>query len=238
MSASTVESHKALERACVVVPMYNEASVIAGVIASLREQFVRVVCVDDGSSDGSAELARRAGAEVVRHPVNLGQGAALETGVRQALRDPCTKYVVTFDADGQHSPSDAAAMVRAAEDLNVQVVLGSRFLGAAENVSRRRRRLLRWAVGFSRATTGLELTDAHNGLRVFRRDAAEQLRLRLHGMSHASEILSLVARHGWSYVEHPTTVTYTDYSRMKGQRGYNALNIAFDLALDRLRSAS
>ena len=239
MSTSVTKEHDpVLARACVVIPMYNEAAVIVDVVRAVREQFGRVVCVDDGSSDESPVLARAAGATVVRHPVNLGQGAALETGIRRALRDPETQYVVTFDADGQHSVDDAAAMVAAAEDLGVQVVLGSRFLGDMAGASGHRRALLKAAVTFTRATTGMRLTDAHNGLRVLRRDAAEKLRFRLHGMSHASEVLSVIAKHGWTYVEHPTTVTYTDYSRAKGQRGYNAFNIVFDLAVNRLRAAS
>jgi polyprenyl-phospho-N-acetylgalactosaminyl synthase len=234
----TEEHNQVLDRACVVIPMFNEASVISDVVRAVRGRFGRVVCVDDGSSDESHVLARAAGAEVVRHPVNLGQGAALETGFRRALRDPLTRYVVTFDADGQHSVEDAASMVRVADDLGVQVVLGSRFLGDMEGASGHRRALLKLAVRFTRATTGLKITDAHNGLRVFSRDAAKRLRFRLHGMSHASEVLSVIARHDWSYVEHPTTVTYTEYSRAKGQRGYNAFNIVFDIALNRLRAAS
>ncbi len=104
----TKEHDPVLARACVVIPMYNEATVIGDVVRTARERFERVVCVDDGSADESAALARAAGADVVRHPINLGQGAALETGIRRALRDPLTQYVVTFDADGQHSVDDAA----------------------------------------------------------------------------------------------------------------------------------
>ena len=121
---------------------------------------------------------------------------------------------------------------------DVQVVLGSRFLGTAASVPAGRRRVLRMATAFTRATTGLSLTDAHNGLRVLRRDAAEQLALRQHGMSHASEILERIARNGWSHVEHPVTIDYTDYSRAKGQKAYNALNILFDLAVGRMRHAA
>ena len=238
MTTTYTKGHPVLARTCVVIPMYNEATVISDVVRTARERFGRVVCVDDGSSDESPVLARAAGAEVVRHPVNLGQGAALETGVRRALQDPSTEYVVTFDADGQHSVDDAASMVEVAQDLGVQVVLGSRFLGNTEGASGHRRALLKMAVRFTRATTGMKVTDAHNGLRVLRRDAAQRLRFRLHGMSHASEVLSVIAKQRWSYVEHPTTVTYTDYSRAKGQRGYNALNIVFDVAVNRLRAAS
>jgi glycosyltransferase involved in cell wall biosynthesis len=194
--------------------------------------------VDDGSHDDSAAAARLAGATVVRHPANLGQGAALETGIRHALTSTDAAYVVTFDADGQHRADDAAAMVALARERDLQVVLGSRFLGATDGMSTARRLLLGAAVRFTRATTGLRVTDTHNGLRVLHRDAAAQVRLRLHGMSHASEILAVVARHGFRYAEHPVTITYTDYSRAKGQRGYNAFNIVFDLLVDRLRATS
>lgn len=224
--------------ACVVIPMYDEGSVIADVVRDVLRRFDKVVCVDDGSSDQSAAIAQGAGAVVVRHPINLGQGAAIETGIRQALRDPEVTHVVTFDADGQHDVDDAAAMVALAERTGVQAVLGSRFLRPTSDVPARRRVLLRAATGFSRATTGLDITDAHNGLRVLRRDAAARLSLRMHGMSHASEILSRIASEHFSYVEHPVTVRYTDYSRAKGQRAYNAFNILFDVAVSRLRHAS
>lgn len=227
-----------LDIACVVIPMHNEALVITEVVTKVCARFAHVVCVDDGSSDNSAFLARAAGADVVRHSTNLGQGASLETGVRHALRRRDTEFVVTFDADGQHDVDDAAAMVTLGRERGVQAVLGSRFLNEVTDIPLVRHIMLLAAVRFTRSTTGLNVTDAHNGLRVLRRDAADQLRLRLHGMSHASEILSQVARNGWTYVEHPVSITYTDYSRAKGQRSYNALNTIFDLMVDRLRAAS
>ncbi|WP_148614618.1 glycosyltransferase family 2 protein [Nocardioides rubriscoriae] len=224
--------------ACVVIPMLDESAVIADVVLEVRRHFDTVVCVDDGSSDDCAAIARGAGASVVRHPINLGQGAAIETGIRHALRDPRVTHVVTFDADGQHDVADAAAMVAFAQRTAVQVVLGSRFIGSADGVPLRRRLLLRAATAFSRATTGLAITDAHNGLRVLRRDAASQLSLRMHGMSHASEVLTRIATERWTYAEHPVTVRYTAYSTAKGQRAYNAFNIAFEVAFSRLRQAS
>lgn len=231
------ETHARLG-AALVIPMHNEASVISTVVTTARSQFATVICVDDGSTDDSAALAREAGAIVVRHPINLGQGAALETGIRHALRLRDIEYVVTFDADGQHDVRDAASMVRMAQDLDLQVVLGSRFLEATSAVPAHRRAVLRAAVRFTRSTTGLDVSDAHNGLRVLRRDAAERIRLRLHGMSHASEILNVIARESFSYGEHPVTVAYTSYSRAKGQRSYNALNILYDLVMHRLRAAA
>lgn len=227
----TVETHAAL-----IIPMFNEASVIDAVVRRARSNFSTIICVDDGSSDDSADVAAVAGAVVVRHPINLGQGAAIETGFAVALRNRSLTHFVTFDADGQHDVSDALAMVERARRESLDCVLGSRFLGEARHLPAARRLLLRGAVKFTAITTGLTLTDAHNGLRVFNRKSAEQMSLRLTGMSHASEILSLIARHGWTYAEHPVTVSYTDYSRAKGQKGYNALNVLFDLAVNRVRA--
>src|SRR5512133_3678186 len=111
-----------------VVPLYNEATVIAEVVREARTVFSNVVCVDDGSTDGSADAAALAGAAVVRHPVNLGQGAALQTGFDYALGDPDMRYVVTYDADGQHQIHDVEVMVERIRRGDVRVVFGSRFL--------------------------------------------------------------------------------------------------------------
>ncbi len=218
--------------------MFNEATSIGTVVSDLRHVFPVIVCVDDGSADDSVAVALGAGATVVRHQVNLGQGAALQTGFEYALRDPRTRHIVTFDADGQHLMADAARMVDIARTESVDVVLGSRFLSAADPaVPATRRLVLRAATKFTRATTGLNLTDTHNGLRVLSRYAAESLCLTLNGMAHASQLLSQVAAHKLSYVEAPVTIAYTDYSRSRGQSNINGLNIAFDLALERLRGA-
>lgn len=216
--------------------MYDEATVIGDVVRDLRSTFARVICVDDGSRDASGRLARQAGADVVTHPVNLGQGAALQTGICFALEDPDVHFIVTFDADGQHRVVDAARMVDAARHEAVDVVLGSRFAAEGGDVAvpRARRALLSAGVAFTRATTGLALTDAHNGLRVLTRVAAERIDLTQTGMAHASELLSQIARHRLSYVEVPVTIDYTDYSRSRGQSNINALNILFDLGLARL----
>ena len=97
----------------VVIPLYTEASVIGEVIAGLQPEFSNIVCVDDGSTDGSAAAARAAGAFLVQHPVNLGQGAALQTGIEFALAHASCAFIVTFDADGQHRVEDAVSMVSA-----------------------------------------------------------------------------------------------------------------------------
>lgn len=214
---------------CVVIPVFDEEQVIAGVVEGVLAVFDNVVCVDDGSTDGSAAAILGTGARLVQHPINLGQGAALQTGIEFALADPTVSYVVTFDADGQHRVEDAAAMVDVLRAGDVDVVFGSRFLDDRTDVSSVKRLVLKMAVRYTNATTGLSLTDAHNGLRALTRDAAARIRITHNGMAHASEIVSQVAAAKLRYREVPVEVVYTDYSRAKGQSLWNSVNILFDL---------
>lgn len=223
------------ERAAVVIAAYNEGAVIGDVVADARRLFPNVVVIDDGSRDDTGARAWAAGATLLTHPINLGQGAALQTGIAYACAAGFD-HVVTFDADGQHRPEDAAQMLSRLHAAGVQVALGSRFLGHAENIPASRRLLLKAATLFTRITTGLRVTDAHNGLRVLRADAAAALRIRQNRMAHASEILEEIAGHGFTYIEAPVVIRYTAYSMAKGQSGFGAFNILLDLFLARLRT--
>lgn len=219
------------ERAWLVVPLYNEAQVVREVIESARTVFPNVVCVDDGSSDGSPEEARAAGAVVVQHPFNMGQGAALRTGLDYALGDPQAEYFVTFDSDGQHRVDDALAMVERLADGSVDVVVGSRFLDRRTQPGPLKRIVLKAAVLFENLSTGVKLTDAHNGLRALNRDAATRIRIDQNRMAHASEIVAEIGRNKLRYVEMPVHVMYTEYSKSKGQSIWNSVNILSDLYL-------
>jgi glycosyltransferase involved in cell wall biosynthesis len=217
----------------VVIAAFNEADVIGPVVRDIRQSYPNVVVVDDGSSDGTAACALASGAVILRHPVNLGQGAALQTGITYALARG-GEFVVTFDADGQHACADIARMVRALIENDAEVALGSRFLGKAVGISTARRILLRLAVLFTRLTTGLKVTDTHNGLRVFTRAAARKVKITQNRMAHASELLDQVARHKMSYVEVAVTISYTNHSRAKGQTILGAADIFGDLVLGKL----
>lgn len=218
----------------VIMPVYNEAKVVADTIKRVREQYEHVICVDDGSSDASWEQIIAAGGTLVRHPINLGQGAALQTGIDYALLDPKAKYFVTYDADGQHRLEDVAIMLKELHAGDVDIVLGSRFLGNAENINGVKRVVLKAAIVYSNYTSGLRLTDAHNGLRVFKRNVAESLNITMPDMAHASEIVHRIADCKFKYKEVPVTIKYTDYSMSKGQSVMNAINISFDLWLRRM----
>jgi glycosyltransferase involved in cell wall biosynthesis len=215
----------------IVIPVYNEATVIGDVVERTRETFPNIVCVDDGSRDDSAARIAATGAHLVRHPVNLGQGAALQTGISYALAQPGMRYLVTFDADGQHRVEDAEAMLAVARGEHADVVLGSRFLTGTEHIPLLKRIVLRTVVTLSPTARKLQLSDAHNGLRVLNREAAAQLRITMNGMAHASEIVGFLARSGLKVREVPVTILYTEYSRSKGQSLINGVNILFDLSV-------
>jgi len=220
-----------LTDAWLVIPLYNEAAVIGEVLAGARARFPNIVCVDDASTDGSAELARKAGAVVVQHPFNLGQGAALQTGIRYVLEASDAAYLVTFDADGQHRVVDAEEMVRRAREEGLAMVFGSRFLDRRTDPGFLRRIVLKVAVWITNQQTGMRLSDAHNGLRVVRRDAAARLDLKQDRMAHATEIVLQLGRTGLPWAEHPVHVLYTEYSRAKGQSLINSVNILIDSML-------
>lgn len=215
----------------VVIPLYNEAKVIGDVVTGVRKTFPQVVCVDDGSSDGSADVAARAGARIVRHPFNLGQGAALQTGFQFVLGDPTMRYVVTFDADGQHQISDALGMVERLRAGEAEVVFGSRFLDERSQPNLAKKMVLRAAVGYTNMTTNTRLTDAHNGLRAISRPVLEKIEITQNRMAHASELVAQIGASKASYVEHPVHILYSDYSKAKGQSLWNSINILADLIL-------
>jgi polyprenyl-phospho-N-acetylgalactosaminyl synthase len=214
----------------VVVPAYNEAGVIGDVISEVRAVFGHVVCVDDGSHDDTADIALRAGAHVVRHPVNLGQGAAIQTGVEYARAQPGAAVFVTFDADGQHRVKDVVAMVDRLAADHADLVIGTRFAdpGVMSHTPRLKRLVLRSAAWLSPSSRRLGLTDAHNGLRVFNKSVADGLNITMSGMSHASEFIELADENRWRVVEEPVEILYTKYSKSKGQPLLNGVNIIFD----------
>lgn len=211
--------------AWIVMPLYNEGAVVGDVIRRLRQTFPHVVAVNDGSTDDSAATARAAGAVVVDHPLNLGQGAALQTGITWVLTYTDAKYLVTFDADGQHRPEDALRMVERAEKEDLAFVLGSRFLNGKAQAGAVKHAVLATAARVTRVKTGMRLTDSHNGLRVLRRDAAARLHITQNRMAHAGQIINQLAAMNLPWAEEAVTIDYTEYSKAKGQSLLNGVNI-------------
>jgi glycosyltransferase involved in cell wall biosynthesis len=221
----------------VVVPAYNEEKAIGAVLSKLVKYPYDIVVVDDGSADNTAKIAESFPVTVLRHVCNLGQGAAIQTGISYVLRFADTRYVVTFDSDGQHNPDNIERLLEPLKAGTHDVALGSRFLkeGDAQNIRFTKQLFLKLAVAFTRMSTGLDLTDTHNGLRAFTAEAAAKLHIVQNRMAHASEILSQIAALGLRVCEIPVTISYTDYSLSKGQSMLNSVNILWDMARGRMR---
>jgi glycosyltransferase involved in cell wall biosynthesis len=215
------------------MPAHNEGPAVAPAVKAALACFNTVAVIDDGSSDDTARQAEDAGAVVIRHPVNLGQGAALQTGFQWALQNG-VDWVVTLDSDGQHDPEDAVLLLQAALSAQADAALGSRFMGSTVGMPRSRRWLLRCALAFQNTTSGIRLSDVHNGLRVLSRRMLERISITQDRMAHASEIVAQLGASGLKVIEGPVTIRYTEYSLSKGQRSIGALHILLDLLIARL----
>ncbi len=219
----------------VIVAAYNEVIVLAATLEPLIGQGYTVVVVDDGSTDRTAELLQTLPVHALRHRLNLGQGAALQTGMDYALRKGA-EIVIHFDADGQHPADQIGDLTAPIEAGEADVVFGSRFLRESD------RRLVPWArrvvlgggMLVSRLLGGLWLRDTHNGFRALSRRAMMNIRLRENGFAHATEIQREVRRSGLRYREVPATIRYSDYSASKGQPLSNSFNIVLDLVMRKL----
>lgn len=216
----------------VVVPAYNEAGAVGRVVGQLKDYGYQVVVVDDGSVDGTGQIARDSGATVLTHLLNRGQGAALKTGIDYALGRGAD-VIVTFDGDGQHRAEEIARVAEPILAGRCDVVLGSRFMDGQSQVPPLRKLVLKAGVLFTRVVSHIRVTDTHNGFRAFSSLAARQIGIRQARMAHASEILDEIGRLGLRYCEVPTRISYTDYSGNKGQSSLAAFRIVVDFLMDR-----
>jgi glycosyltransferase involved in cell wall biosynthesis len=217
----------------IIIAAFREETVIGNVVRGVKATYPNVIVVDDASGDKTGSEAEAAGAIVLTHLINRGQGAALKTGIDYALSRGA-EIIVTFDADGQHHVEDIAPMIAPIVAGEVEVTLGSRFLRDGSNVPPLRKMVLRAGVLFTRALSGLHLTDTHNGFRAFSRKAAQKIRIVQDRMEHASEILDEIGRHRLSYKEIPVTITYSYYSKAKGQSSFASIKIATRIIMHKL----
>jgi glycosyltransferase involved in cell wall biosynthesis len=193
---------------CIVIAAYREAATIAGVLAELPDEVlgrdVSVLVVDDGSGDGTAELARDAGAFVCAAPVNRGQGAALRLGYRLA-GEGGAEYVVTTDADGQYDPADIERVLGPVADGRADFASGSRRLGRTYQRDGFRRLGVRWYAWVIRRLTGRPITDPSFGLRAMRVEVPQSVTLH-QPQFQASELLLGVILRGYRTTEVPATM--------------------------------
>ena len=219
----------------VIVPAYNEGAVIATTVAPLIEAGYTVVVIDDCSTDNTADALANLPVHYLKHELNLGQGAALQTGVDYA-HSLGAQYLVMFDADGQHNHEEIADLLNPIRLGRADITLGSRFKRVEDiaQIPPSRKLILKGAILINGLFTGMWLTDAHNGFRAMNRKAMAQIKMRESRMAHATEILSLIKQAVLKYEEVPVKIVYTDYSKMKGQSSLNSINILIDLFVKKI----
>lgn len=215
----------------VIIPCYNEAAVIRNTVIEVLRHGYNVVIIDDSSKDNSKNELKGLPVYYLRHRVNLGQGAALQTGIDFALKKGA-KYFVTFDADGQHDSDDIPGMIALLEKEKADIVFGSRFLpGAKTNVSRSRSFALNLGRYINYFTSGILLSDSFNGMRIFSKPAAEKIKLTENRMSHPVQLLMLTAAGKLKYAEYPVAIHYSDYSKKKGLKNKDGIKILIEILL-------
>jgi polyprenyl-phospho-N-acetylgalactosaminyl synthase len=215
----------------IVIAAYNESESIAEVLNAFSDFPYQIVVVDDGSSDDTCTEVLRFPVVLLQHITNLGQGAALQTGIDYILQEENCDCIVTFDADGQHKPDEVKKLIAPILNQEVDIVLGSRFIKSGSTVSMpfARRIMLKMAIWFTQITTRLPLTDTHNGLRAFSIFAAQEIRITANRMAHASQILSQISKKNIRYKEIPVNIHYTKYSLSKGQSIMEFVNILWEI---------
>jgi len=223
-----------VKRAFVIIPVFNDTAVIRHVVEQVIRLGHTVVVVDDGSEEAILPALDKLCVYYIRHRFNLGQGAALQTGITFGLSKGA-EFFVTFDADGQHDPSDIAPLMLELSDRNLDIVFGSRFLGLKPSkLPFIRKIILNVARFLNYLFSGILLSDAHNGLRVFNKKAAMSLHLIENRMAHATEFLITVKKKQLKYGEYPVHVSYTAYSRKKGQKTSYSFKVLQDILLHKI----
>jgi len=215
----------------IVIPAYNEVNSIKKVLLDLKTfNYLNIVVVDDGSDDGTAEMAESQGVVVLRHIINRGMGAALQTGNDYALSQ-AADIIVHFDADGQMQAKDIEKLVQPIITGKVDITLGSRFLVTNSDMPWSKKRLV---LPLSKLVnyffTKLWLTDAHNGFRSQSRLAAEKIKISHDRMAHNTEIVEKIKKYKLNYLEVPVEIKYFEY----GQGVKGGFKILKDLLLGKL----
>lgn len=218
----------------IVIPAYNEEKMIGKVIRELKENnYNNIIVVDDGSKDSTSKIVESLNTNIITHIINRGQGAALQTGTEYALRKGAD-IIVHFDADGQFKAEEIKNITQPIVNEEVEVTLGSRFLGTAVNIPHSKKITLKLGILFTYFFSGLKLTDTHNGFRALSRDAAQKILITQDKMAHASEIVDEIKKKKIKFKEIPVTVIYSEYSKKKGQSIFNSIKIAFNLIIKKL----
>ncbi|MDA9660078.1 glycosyltransferase family 2 protein [Pseudomonadota bacterium] len=225
-----MDNKSKFEQIYIVVPAFNEASVIADTLKKIEPFFKNIVVVNDGSSDETSKILQDCNVFTINHAINLGVGAAIKTGFDYIISNCNDAFaVITFDADGQHNIEDAVVIANELINSEKDVVFGSRFLGFQKNIPIIKRYVLQLVAKITTKISKVSLSDAHNGLKGIKISAIKKINIEINSYAYESELIMQIAKHNLQYMEVPTNVIYSEYSLQKGQKLLNGLIILEDL---------
>lgn len=219
----------------ILIPVYNEETTILKVINDLKPKFKNILVVDDGSTDSTYQIIKNTNVDILRHSINLGQGAALSNGFEHLKNKKNIFAIITFDGDGQHLCEDAEIFAREILQCKEEIIFGSRFLMHKKNIPLKKRFILNIAILFTKFASGISLSDTHNGLIALKKSCLRNINITIDGFGHASEIRHIVSKKNISYKELPSNIQYTKYSMSKGQKISNSFLILEDFFISLFR---
>jgi len=212
-----------------VIPAYNEATRIAGVVRGAKQYVDSVIVIVDGSTDMTEAVAREAGAIVIRHAENCGAGAATMTGLEAARRFGYS-IAITIDADGQHATADIPRLVDTLKKENADLVIANRF-GRKNTIPfvRRVANTIGNLVTFF--ATGIYLPDTQCGFKAFGPKALSEIELKMSGFEFCTEVIREASKNHWKIVSIPSKVVYSEYTLAKGQSFSSGIRTAAKILL-------
>jgi glycosyltransferase involved in cell wall biosynthesis len=192
----------------VILPAFNEEVSIGSMVLHAKQHADHVIVIDDGSKDRTSEISQLAGAEVIRHPRNLGKGMALKTGFEHAGKNGC-KIIITMDSDGQHDPEDIPRLIDPILKGDADIVNGSRYMNGNEKNTPIYRRIGQNILdNATNLNAGLHITDTQSGFRAFARNTLPAFNFRSNGLAIESEMLMDAANSGFRIKEVDIGVRY------------------------------
>ncbi len=195
-----------MPRITAIIPAYNEELAIGSVVISTSNYVDHIMVVDDGSTDKTAEIAEKAGAQVIRHKQNMGKGAALKTGFNTVKN---TGIIVTMDSDGQHDPAEIPKLIQPIENGEADIVNGSRYLDKKDTETPSYRRLGQTVLDkATNISSGLDVTDSQSGFRAFATYTIPAFKFKESGFTIESEMLTDAAENGYKIMEVAIGVSY------------------------------
>ncbi len=220
----------------IIVPAFNEEKIIGKVLNGLKLQKLQntkkeIIVINDGSADKTEEVAKKCKVTVLSHPINRGLGGALGTGLEYA-RVKNADIVITFDADGQHDPKDLKRLIEPILNNKADFVIGSRLLNNSKMpMDRKLINLVANIINYF--LWSIWITDSQSGLRALSKNALKKIEIKMNKMEVASEFFKEIKKNNLRVEEIPIKAIYTNYSKAKGQKNTNAVNILVKLLIYR-----